>query len=159
VPGIVVPNAPSLAPCGAVLASSASMRRTALVFGALGGVLVAVLKLVEYRFLVVEHSLEICGGLVASVCYVATWEVIYFGLAPDFMQKYEAHVLQKARAAGVSEAAIERKRAEMAKFAKMCKNPLINAAITFVEPLPVGLLIATVSALVLRRRRDAGVRN
>lgn len=43
------------------------MRKTAILFGALGGVLVAVLKLVEYRFLVVEHSLEIYGGLVALV--------------------------------------------------------------------------------------------
>jgi DNA-binding CsgD family transcriptional regulator len=43
------------------------MRKTAVLFGALGGVLVAVLKVVEYRFLVVEHSLEIYGGLVALV--------------------------------------------------------------------------------------------
>ena len=31
------------------------------------GVLIAVLKLVEFRYLVVEHSLEIYGGLVALV--------------------------------------------------------------------------------------------
>lgn len=41
------------------------MARTALLFGTLGGVLIAALKLLEYRFLVVEHSLEIYGGLVA----------------------------------------------------------------------------------------------
>lgn len=34
-------------------------------YGALGGVLIAALKLVEYRFLVLEHSLEIYGGIVA----------------------------------------------------------------------------------------------
>ena len=39
--------------------------RTILVYGILGGALVVVLKLVEYRFLVVEHSLEIYGGIVA----------------------------------------------------------------------------------------------
>ena len=43
------------------------MRRSVLLFGLLGGVLIAVLKLIEYRFLVVEHSLEIYGGLVALV--------------------------------------------------------------------------------------------
>jgi DNA-binding CsgD family transcriptional regulator len=43
------------------------MKRTALVFGAVGGVLVTLLRLVEYRFLVVEHSLEVYGGLVAVV--------------------------------------------------------------------------------------------
>ena len=41
------------------------MRRTVLVYGLLGGLLIAVLKLIEYRFLVVEHSLEIYGGIVA----------------------------------------------------------------------------------------------
>jgi len=91
-------------------------------------------------------------AVVSSACYVATWEVIYFALAPDFMQKYEAYALQKAKAAGESEAAIERKRAEMAEFARMYRNPLFNAAITFVEPLPVGLLIAAASAVTLRRR-------
>lgn len=40
-------------------------RRTILLYGTLGGLLIAGLKLLEYRFLVVEHSLEIYGGLVA----------------------------------------------------------------------------------------------
>ena len=43
------------------------MKRTVLIYGLLGGVLIVVLKLVEYRFLVVEHSLEIYGGLVALI--------------------------------------------------------------------------------------------
>lgn len=43
------------------------MRRHALLYGLLGGVLIAVLKLIEYRWLVVEHSVEIYGGLVAAV--------------------------------------------------------------------------------------------
>ena len=41
------------------------MKRTVLLYGLLGGVLIAALKLIEYRFLVIEHSLEIYGGLVA----------------------------------------------------------------------------------------------
>ncbi len=43
------------------------MKKTVLVYGLLGGVLIAVLKLVEYRFLVLEHSLEIYGGIVAVI--------------------------------------------------------------------------------------------
>ena len=43
------------------------MWKTSLLFGLLGGALIALLKLIEYRFLVVEHSLEIYGGLVALV--------------------------------------------------------------------------------------------
>lgn len=41
------------------------MKRTVLAWGLLGGVLISVLKAIEYRFLVFGHSLAIYGGLVA----------------------------------------------------------------------------------------------
>lgn len=41
------------------------MKKIILLYGLLGGVLIAGLKLIEYRFLVVEHSIEIYGGIVA----------------------------------------------------------------------------------------------
>ena len=43
------------------------MKKTVVIYGILGGVLIAALKVVEYRFLVLEHSLEIYGGLVAAI--------------------------------------------------------------------------------------------
>ena len=43
------------------------MKKTVLVYGILGGLLIAALNLIEYRFLILEHSLEIYGGLVAAV--------------------------------------------------------------------------------------------
>ena len=43
------------------------MRKPVLIYGLLGGVLIALLRLIEYRYLVVEHSIEIYGGLVALV--------------------------------------------------------------------------------------------
>jgi DNA-binding CsgD family transcriptional regulator len=43
------------------------MRKHVLLYGLLCGVLIAGLKFIEYRWLVVEHSLEIYGGLVAAV--------------------------------------------------------------------------------------------
>jgi DNA-binding CsgD family transcriptional regulator len=43
------------------------MWRTVLLYGVLGGLLVGVLELTEYRFLIVERSLEIYGGLVAAL--------------------------------------------------------------------------------------------
>ncbi len=39
--------------------------RTVIVYGLLGGLLIAALKFAEFRFLVIEHSLEIYGGIVA----------------------------------------------------------------------------------------------
>src|SRR5256885_10489408 len=43
------------------------MKKHILIYGLCGGLLIVVLKLIEYRFLVVEHSVEIYGGLVAAV--------------------------------------------------------------------------------------------
>jgi DNA-binding CsgD family transcriptional regulator len=43
------------------------VRKTILLYGLLGGILIAVLKVIEYRFLVIEHAIEIYGGLVALV--------------------------------------------------------------------------------------------
>ena len=40
--------------------------RPILLYGLLGGILIAALKWSEYRFLVLEHSFEIYGGLVAA---------------------------------------------------------------------------------------------
>ena len=99
------------------------------------------------------------GALIASVtstCYVATWEAMYFTVASNYLTNYQAKMLEKERAAGANEEALARKAAEMAKFAELYKNPAINAAITFLEPLPVALVMAFVSAGLLRRRDKEG---
>jgi hypothetical protein len=94
---------------------------------------------------------------VASLCYVAAWQVVYYKLAPDFGTKYQEYAVEKARAEGANEAELAQKRAEMARFMDLYKNPLINIGITFLEPMPVALVVALVSAGVLSRRRKDGV--
>ena len=84
---------------------------------------------------------------------MATWEVVYYKFMPDFGDKYAAHEVEKARASGASEQQIAARKAEMDKLVVMYKNPLYNAALTFMEPLPVGLLVALISATVLSRRK------
>jgi hypothetical protein len=91
----------------------------------------------------------------ASVCYVATWEVIYYKLAPDFGDKYAAYEVQKMKAAGASEAQVAALMKQMAEFKEAYKNPLVNIAYTFVEPLPVGILFTLVAAGLLSRKRRA----
>ena len=46
----------------------------------------------------------------------------------------------------------------MEKLAAMYKNPLYNSALTFMEPLPVGLIVSLVTAGVLSRRRKRDAR-
>ena len=50
----------------APVSPSELMKRHVLLYGLIGGVLIATLKWTEYRFLVVEHSIEIYGGLIAA---------------------------------------------------------------------------------------------
>lgn len=92
-------------------------------------------------------------ALVSSLCYTATWEVYYFGVGTDFVAKYQAHQMAEAREKGATPAELDAKAAELKKFAAMYENPVINSAMTIMEPLPVGLLVALVSAAVLSRRR------
>jgi hypothetical protein len=91
--------------------------------------------------------------LVASVCYVATWELIYYKLSPDFSDRYAAHAVEQARRAGKPEAEIATIQADMAKFKELYRNPFINVAITLLEPLPVGLVFSLVAAWALSRKR------
>jgi uncharacterized membrane protein (UPF0136 family) len=90
--------------------------------------------------------------VISCLCYVVTWEIIYFNFMPDFMDKYAAQALQKMQAAGATAAAIQQKTAELNKLKVMYKNPLFNAAMTFIEPFPVGLVITLISAAALRKK-------
>jgi len=91
--------------------------------------------------------------LISCVFYVATWEVIYFKLSPDFMDQWASHAVEAARAKGASAAEIAATTRQMAEFKAIYDQPLMNAAYTFIEPFPVGLLVTLISAGVLRRKR------
>ena len=104
-------------------------------------------------------SVGILITLIACVCYVVTWEIVYFKLLPDFAEKYTNYALEEVRASGVSEQVLELKRQEMKNFVAMYNNPLINAALTFMEPLPIGLFFTLVSAAILRKKIKPGDRN
>jgi len=72
VAGVQLAVAPDANRCFSVAAPkpalySPHVKKTVLVYGLLGGVLIAALQLIQYRFLVLEHSVEIYGGLVALV--------------------------------------------------------------------------------------------
>lgn len=90
---------------------------------------------------------------VACTCYVATWQVIYYKLAPDFGDKYSAYAMEQAKKSGATEQQIAVQKKEMDEFMELYKNPLFNIAITYVEPLPVGIVFTLVTAGILGRRR------
>jgi hypothetical protein len=90
--------------------------------------------------------------LIMCVCYVVTWEIIYFKFMHDFMDKYSAYLMEKARASGASAAALQAQVEQLRKYKQMYENPLYNAAITFIEPFPVGLVMTLISAVILRKK-------
>jgi len=102
--------------------------------------------------------------LITSVCYVVTWEIMYFKFMPNFMNDYANYLVEKMRAAGASQQVIDAKLQQMKQFKQMYDKPFVNAAMTFVEPLPVGLVITLISSLILRKkgmapRRRRNLRN
>jgi hypothetical protein len=96
--------------------------------------------------------------LVSCVCYVAVWEVVYFKVMPDFGEKYAAHMVERVRASGGTPERIEQARRDAADFKTMYDKPWNNAALTFLEPLPVGVAISLISAAVLRRKPKEAAR-
>lgn len=90
--------------------------------------------------------------LITSLCYVITWEVVYFNLMPNFVQDYANYLVEKMREAGETQQAIDAKMQEMRDFKQLYDNPFLNPLITLIEPLPVGLLITLISSIVLRRK-------
>ncbi len=92
--------------------------------------------------------------LIACLCYVVAWEFVYHNFFPDFMDKYAANVIEKARASGAPQAKVDATVAQMEKMKEMYRNPFFRMAETFIEAFPVGLLFTLLSAALLKRKSD-----
>jgi hypothetical protein len=92
--------------------------------------------------------------LISSVCYVGAWLVTYQRFFPDFPERYAAYLVEDKRASGASQAEIDDVRKQGEEMKVMLDNPFINAAVSFTEPFPVGLLITLISAAVLRTKES-----
>ena len=91
--------------------------------------------------------------MVAGLIYVIGWEIYLASSGWSFMADYTADMLARMRAEGATPAAIQATEAEMRQMAEMYANPLFRMPMTFAEIFPVGLLVALVSAALLRNPR------
>jgi hypothetical protein len=92
--------------------------------------------------------------LISCVCYVATWEVVYHKFMPDFGEKYLAQSIERERASGKPPQQIEAEIESMRSMMQLYNsNIFFNMALTFLEPLPVGVVMSLISAAILRKRR------
>jgi hypothetical protein len=99
-----------------------------------------------------------CGiliTLITCVCYVAMWEVVYFNFMPHFMDSYFAAQIHQVQSSGLDPATTAAKVAAIQHSQQLYQNPFVNMAYTFMEPLPVGLIITLISAALLRRKAPA----
>src|ERR1700755_3268310 len=96
-----------------------------------------------------------CGlliTLITCVCYVAMWEILYFNFMPHFMDGYFAAQIHKVQSAGLDPATTAARVAAIERSQQLYQNPFVNMAYTFLEPLPVGLIITLISAALPRRK-------
>jgi ethanolamine transporter EutH len=89
--------------------------------------------------------------LVASTVYVVVWLIDYYLFIPDFMDKYTAHLLKQFQSEGPTAAELEAKVVELAEYKEMYQSPLMVILWTYAEILPVGLVVALISALILKK--------
>src|SRR3984893_12754148 len=66
--------------------------------------------------------------LISCICYVVTWEILYYNFLPDFMDKYGARMVEKLKESGASAAAVQAEVEQVRKYTEMYASPLLNAA-------------------------------
>lgn len=95
-------------------------------------------------------GLGLAIAAVAGVFYVVGWEISLAVTDFAFIEEYSKSLIDKKEAAGASAEELQKVRAEMEKFATQYQNPVFRLPITFLEIFPVGLIVALVSAALLR---------
>jgi uncharacterized protein DUF4199 len=101
-------------------------------------------------------AIGILIALISSACYVGTWEIIYYKLMPDFVDRYAAHMVERAKASGASPQKVEEEERKAKEFKEAYNNPVTNIAWTFLEVFPIGLVVTLASAGMLRKKVGKG---
>ncbi len=105
-------------------------------------------------YITMGHAFK-TGALIAlfgSTIYVVVGLGYYYLFAPEFLDKYAQHVLTMASRGGAPPAELDAKAAELAQFKEWYKNPLFAILISYAEVLSIGLVVAFVSSLFLKRK-------
>ncbi len=89
-------------------------------------------------------------ALIGSTIYVITWSLVYNLFLPDFMDKYADAMIKKAKPEE-----LQKVTTEVQGYKEMYKNPFMFTFMTYMEILPVGLIVALITALLLKRKQKA----
>ena len=89
---------------------------------------------------------------VASLVYVIAWMIYYPNFFPDFIERYISFQVSALENQGLSAAELSEKKAEMQEMGELYKNPFAVIGLTFLEVFPLGLVVATICSLILKRK-------
>lgn len=92
-------------------------------------------------------------ALISSTFYVLVWLIEYYCFFPDFMEKYSAFEINNIKSSGASAVEIAAKTKEMANYKEWYQNPILIVLLTLMEILPLGIVVALVSAAILKRSK------
>ncbi|MBK0378630.1 DUF4199 domain-containing protein [Mucilaginibacter segetis] len=91
--------------------------------------------------------------LIASTVYVIIWMIDYSYFMPGFAEKYQARAMAELKASGASAAEIKKQGDEMAAMMETYNvSPLYRVMFTYLEIVPVGVVMSLLAALVLKRK-------
>ncbi|OYX46665.1 MAG: hypothetical protein B7Y97_13350 [Sphingomonas sp. 32-66-10] len=139
------------------------MQRIILTYGVIAGFVVAI-AFTAIFVAVKRHRDDHKGGvirflpalgmgaaiaLIASLFYVVAWEAVLAINGGDFIAEMSARMLEERRAAGATAGELASLQSQMAQMQDLYANPLFRVLITLTEILPIGLLVALVSAALL----------
>jgi hypothetical protein len=91
-------------------------------------------------------------ALAGATIYVIFWMFYYYLAVPDFIDVFIPFAKKQFAANGATATELAAKSAELETLREMYKNPAFVVLITYTEVLPIGLIVALVSALILKKK-------
>lgn len=91
-------------------------------------------------------------ALIASTIYVLSWLILSSTMEVDFIDQYTQHLIEQMNVQQLPQSEIDAKLKELESFKEMYKNPMIKIGFTYLEILPVGLIVSLISAFILKRK-------
>lgn len=91
-------------------------------------------------------------ALIASSIYTIVWLIEFHFFMPDFMDKYAAKAIEGIKSSKLNPTEMSAKITEMETMRENYKNIFFRILYTFMEILPIGIVVALISALILKRK-------
>ena len=98
-------------------------------------------------------KLGILITIFATTLYAVLWAIITHFFIPDFADQFADQLIEYNKAIGKSPETIERKIREMDEYRVSYKKPLVNITYSYIEILPIGIILSVISAFALKNKK------